>query len=330
MISNRENVSRKIKLIFGAVILLVVLLGIVIFFTNIFDKVSIESVPQMIWILAALMSLGCLIVLVAKMVTITNHLGAIGEKLEKINEAVEKSRSQLVQISQNTYLSETAKAIASREYDRQSLRDAVLEKLHQQDFDAAAEIIKEIEHSTVYKELASQLRQETDQYRESGDQEKINQVIEHCEKLYHTYQWGKASLLIEKLIKDYPSSEKVLSMRQKLFDKKQERKKALLNTWDHAVKNQLTDRSIEILKELDQYLTPNEGLAMQEAARDVFRNKLHSMGVRFSLAVSGKQWKTALDAGEEIVKEFPNSKMAEEIREKLTVLRQKVEQVKSI
>ena len=74
------------------------------------------------------------------------------------------------------------------------------------------------------------------------------------------------------------------------------------------------------------YLTPNEGLALQEAARDVFRNKLHSLGVQFSLAVSEKQWAKALETGQQIIHDFPNSRMAEEIREKVDVLRQKVEQ----
>ena len=73
------------------------------------------------------------------------------------------------------------------------------------------------------------------------------------------------------------------------------------------------------------YLTPNEGLALQEAAKDVFKTKLHNMGVKFSVAVTEKQWVTALDVGEQIVGDFPNSRMAEEIRAKLDVLKQNVQ-----
>ena len=53
------------------------------------------------------------------------------------------------------------------------------------------------------------------------------------------------------------------------------------------------------------------------------QNKLHSLGVRFSLAVSGRNWQTALETGREIIKDFPNSKMAEEIRERIDTLEQK-------
>jgi len=99
----------------------------------------------------------------------------------------------------------------------------------------------------------------------------------------------------------------------------------LLAAWDEAVKRQQTDRSLDILKELDFYLSPNEALALQEAARDVFRTKLHNLGVQFALAVAEKQWVNALDVGQQIINDFPNSKMSEEIRGKLSVLQQNVQ-----
>ncbi|MHC4352877.1 MAG: hypothetical protein ACYS0H_09160, partial [Planctomycetota bacterium] len=73
------------------------------------------------------------------------------------------------------------------------------------------------------------------------------------------------------------------------------------------------------------YLTPNEALALQEAARDVFRTKLHNLGVQFAIAVTEKQWGGALDIGQQIINDFPNSKMSEEIRGKLNILQQNVQ-----
>ena len=274
-----------------------------------------------------------LVVMLAAVVVILavtlKKLDIIGEnnaRLEKICENLEKNRSELLQIKQNTRLSETAKAIASRDADRYSLREAVLDRLHQQDFNATYEIIDEIAHSTAYKELAEQLRTEADEYRQATDAERESQVIVHIENLLENFQWVRASNLIERLITAAPKSQTAKAMRQKLIDKKEERKKALLNTWDDAVKRQATDRSLQILRELDLYLTPNEGLALQEAARDAFRTKLHNMGVRFSLVVSGRQWEKALEIGRQIVQDFPNSKMAGEIREKMKILEQNVEQ----
>ena len=94
----------------------------------------------------------------------------------------------------------------------------------------------------------------------------------------------------------------------------------MLAVWDEAVKSKNTDRSLAILKELDMYLTPGEGLALQESASTVFRTKLHNLGVQFALAVSEKRWKDSLRTGRQIVRDFPNSRMAKEIRAKMDVL----------
>jgi hypothetical protein len=114
-------------------------------------------------------------------------------------------------------------------------------------------------------------------------------------------------------------------MRQQLLDHKEERKRILMAAWDDAVQQGETDRSLEILRELDMYLTPNEGLALQEAAKDVFKTKLHNLGVQFAMAISNKEWDEALEVGQQIIRDFPNSRMSTEIKEKLDVLRQNVE-----
>lgn len=325
-LEEEQSLSQRFKwhiIIICAVLAVVVLLTV---FTDIFQGPRTTTAPAFVWKLGGLIVLITLLAMLAAAFGIFNVVRENDKKLGKIAEDIEKSREVLLQINQSTRLSETAKAIASRDADHQSLREAVFDRLQQKDFAAASEIIDEIAHSTGYQELAKQLRVEADKYRDATDTERVNQVIANIEKLFESFQWAKASAQIEKLIAVFPESEKAKAMRQKLLDKKQERKKVLLNAWDDAVKRQATDRSLEILKQLDMYLTPNEGLALQEAARDVFRNKLHNLGVQFSLAVSGKEWDKALMTGEQIMRDFPNSRMSEEIREKWDILKQIAQQ----
>jgi len=302
-----------------AVILLLIL-------TSLSRPSEAGPIARFIWLLIPLGLLAAVVLMLVRVVKGLTKLAEYGAKLEEIADALEKTHTELVHIKQNTRLSETAKAIASREADRQSLREAVFDKLQQKDFESAYEIIDEIGHATTYAELAKLLLAEADRYRDATDAERVNQVIAQIENLFGSFQWAKAGATIERLIKAYPNSEEAKTMRQKLLDKKQEHKKVLLNAWDDAVKRQATDRSIEILKELDLYLTANEGLALQEAARDVFRNKLHNLGVQFSLAVSESRWGKAVEIGDEIMRDFPNSRMAEEIREKTDTLRQNAQQ----
>jgi len=320
---NLKNPKLRIVLLYGTLLVVVVLLTVL---TDIFQPSQGGVVPQFIWLLIALIVMIAILMMLSKVFRMFESLEENGEKLEKVSGSLEKIRAVLTQIGQNTRISETAKSITFRDADIQALRETVFDKLQQQDFNATFEIIDEIAHSTGYKELADQLRIEANGYRGATDQERINQVIAHIDKLLDDHQWPKASAHIERLIKAEPDSEKARAMRQKLFDKKDERKRILLTAWDDAVKRQATDRSLEILRELDMYLTPNEALALQEAARDVFRTKLHNLGVEFSLAVSERQWTQAYQTGKQIIHNFPNSKMAAEIRERIDILKQKFEQ----
>ncbi len=326
MDSEKGDFSRRSKwlvVIISLVVLVVV--AILTLFTDIFANTQMDLPRQLIFVLGVLVFLGALLTILSRLFRILDALKDNSARLKEVAGALEKIGTELTHINHSTRVSETAKAIAFRDEDRQSLREAVFDKLQQQDFVAANQLIDEIAQRPEYKDLAEQLRAQARRYHDATDQERMNQVIAHIERLLDTCQWAKASAQIEGLIKAHPNAERAKAMRQVLLDKKQQRKRILLAAWDDAVKSQETDRSLEILKELDFYLTPNEGSALQEAARDVFRTKLHNLGVQFAIAVTEKQWTGALDVGRQIIKDFPNSKMSEEIRGKLDVLTQNVE-----
>jgi hypothetical protein len=294
-------------------------------FTDIFQKSQTDLFRQLVFILGALVFIIALLTTLSRVIKILDALRDNSAKLEEVTKALEAISSGLTQINHSTRVSDAAKAIVFRDADIQTLREAVFDKLQQQDFGAADDIINEIAKRPEYKDLAEQLRIQADRYHDATDQERLNQVIVHINKLLDDCQWGRASAQIEGLIKANPDNEQAKAMRQVLLDKKQERKRILLAAWDDAIQKQETDRSLEILKELDQYLTPNEGLALQEAARDVFRTKLHNLGVQFAISVTEKRWVDALEIGQNIIADFPNSKMSEEIRDKLDVLKQNVQ-----
>jgi hypothetical protein len=295
-------------------------------FTNVF-KTS-EAVRQLAWLMGVLggvIFLFALLIMLGRVSKIATAMSENSAKLEEASKALSTIRDGLMQINHSTRVSEAAKAIAFRDEDKRSLREAVFERLKENNFDGAYEIVDEIENHSEYRLLAEELRRQVDGYRNATEEERVDQGIAQVGKLFDAAQWVKASLQIESLIRLHPEAERVKALRQQLVDRKEERKRILLATWDDAVKRQETDRSLEILRELDMYLTPNEALALQEAAKDVFRTKLHNLGVQFALAVSDKQWSNALEIGQQIMRDFPNSRMSVEIGEKLHVLRQNVE-----
>jgi hypothetical protein len=265
------------------------------------------------------------LLILARISSIVDALGENSQRLEEVTRVLSKLGDSLHDICRSTQLSETAKAIAFRDTERDSLQEAVSAKLNSRNFEAAYQLIDEIGQRPEYRDLAETLRGQAEKHRDAIRMERIHKVIGQIETLLDQYEWTKASVQIEGLIKAYPDSERARSMRQHLHHKREQHKKELLSAWDNAVQHQDTDKGLAILKELDHYLTPNEALALQEAAKDVFRTKLHNMGVKFSMAVSDKNWHEALSVGRQIITEFPNSKMSEEIKSKLDVLQQNVQ-----
>lgn len=296
---------------------------LVVLCTDLFDTAQPGKMPDFVWLVCLALIIAALAVVITKLVSLQNRIENNGQKLEKIADAYEKNKAVLGMIMGSSQLSEGAKTVAYRTSEIRAIRQAVFDKLQTKDFEAATKLIDELEDIKRYRDLADQLRKETTEFRSGGDESREGQLIANIDKLLDEYQWGKAAQQIENLIKAFPGSKNAQQMPQKLLDKKQDRKKTLLSLWDDAVKRRATDRSLEILRELDQYLSPNEGLALQEAARDSFRTKLHNLGVQFSLAVSGKQWQKAIETGQLIVRDFPNSRMAQEIRENMEALKQK-------
>ena len=245
-----------------------------------------------------------------------------GQKLETAVELANRNRELLTQISRHMCLSDSARQIAFGDIERMELAEAVLGKLHQRDFDTTFSMIESMARHTEHKALAKQLRATADKFRTATEEEQIEQIITHVQQLCNQCHWAQAQVKISKLLNGFPDSDKAKEVLKRYHQAKDKRKKDLLEAWDDAVKLQQTDRSLEILKELDLYLSPSEGLALQESASSVFRTKLHNLGMEFSLAVTEKNWQKALEAGDQIVADFPNSKMAHEIRDKKQILQQ--------
>jgi hypothetical protein len=323
MDSNKDSQVRQFKWhipVIVAAVVAVILLGV---FTRLFENAA--AVRDLLFMFGSLVSLAALVVVLTQISGIVNTLRDNSAKMEEAAKTLENIHRGLERINHSTRVSEVVKTIAFRGEEKESLREAVFDKLKERDFNGAYEIVDEIAGHAGYRGLAEELRREVDQYRDATEDERLDQTVAHIEGLFDGAQWAKASVQIESLIRTHPNSEKAKAMRQELVDRKEQHKRSLLSAWDNAVKRQETDRSLEILRELDMYLTPNEALALQEAAKDVFRTKLHNMGVQFAMAISDKQWASALDVGQQIIRDFPNSRMSNEIRQKLHVLQQNVQ-----
>ena len=121
----------------------------------------------------------------------------------------------------------------------------------------------------------------------------------------------------------FPDNEQVRNLPHEIDSRRQAHKKQLTQNWHEAVARHDNDGSIEILKQLDPYLTPAEAETMQETVRGVFKEKLNNTGAQFATAVKEQRWAEAIRIGETISKEFPNSRIAQEVRENMETLKKR-------
>ncbi len=234
-----------------------------------------------------------------------------------------QSEAILTQINENQLLSEAVKAVAFREKDRAVVQEAIQQDIRVGNWDSALYLIQVLDEKFSCPQEALKLRAELEEYRKATIQEKIDKGIKHIESLWMIHHYEDAQKEVELLMRIYPREERVQALEGETARRQQGHKKELLARWDKAVKSNDVEQGVELLKLLDEYLTPTEAAALEESARGVFRAKLHNMGVQFSLFVTEREWNKALKLGREIIEEFPNSRMAQEVRDKLPVLEQR-------
>lgn len=247
--------------------------------------------------------------------------------MQPVNERLQHLCVLLDLVSEQQLISERAKAIAFREKDREALRRAIREEMNGRDFDAALALAAEIETVFGYKQEADQLRGEIVKMRDSDMRRDVTEAVAAIERFCRAEQWTLALREAERMLGLYPQDAQAAKLVQEVENRRQQHKKQLLDSWQDAVSRHDIDGSIAILKGLDQYLTPQEAAGMQETARQIFKDKLQLLGHQFTMAVREHQWAEAVRLGEALITEFPNSRMAQEVREQMALLREKAAEI---
>ncbi len=245
------------------------------------------------------------------------------EALKPLVDRMEQVSVMLNLISEQQLLSDRAKSVAFREKDRDALRRAIQEEIASGEFEAAFALADDIERAFGYKAEADVLRKEITERRDQTFQKQFTETAATIENFVRAEQWPAAIMEVENLQKRVPNNPRVNGLLIEIEQRKQQHKKSLIDSWNDAVARHDVDGSIAILKKLDNYLTPQEAEQLQESVRGVFKEKINQLRTQFSLAVQDHHWGEAIKIGEQIMRDFPNSKIAEEVRSSMDGLRKR-------
>jgi len=246
---------------------------------------------------------------------------SITDKITPMSDAMDQMAVLLNLISEQQLLTERAKSVAFREKERDTLRRAIQEEIARQDWEAALALANEIETGFGYKMEADRFRMEISQRRSELVRRQINDAIAGIDRHMRAENWGAAQREGDRLMQVYPADEQVQRLPQDIEARRQQHKRQLLESWHDSVNRKDVDGAIEILKRLDPYLTPAEAESMQESARSIFKEKLNILRGQFSTAVQDTRWAEAIRIAEEVIRDFPNTQMAKEMRETLPAMR---------
>ena len=249
------------------------------------------------------------------------HIATRIERLESLLEDMARSARKQADLAA---LSDQSKSLLFRDREIDAFREAIHENLMRQDYASAQALIEIIATRLGYPEEAARLRAEVEASRKTTAQEKIDQAIGRIETIIELNDWSRALRMSQRLSRAFPNDTRVAALPERIEAARVRHKRDLLEAYGEAVRKNDVDRGIELLKELDMYLPPQEAAALQDSARGVFRAKLHMLGVQFAIRVTEGQWSEAVTVGEEIVREFPNTRMAQEVRLKMDSLRARV------
>jgi hypothetical protein len=247
---------------------------------------------------------------------------ALLDMVETMRRQAENTRT----IADNSSLSEWAKRIVYREKDYEYLRDTIQAASVRQDWVAAERLVKELDEEFGLREEAIRLRDELARARKATTEEKVAAALRRFESLCGLQKWDQARRESQRLQTLFPDEPRITGLAAELDLRRQQYKRNLLKAYDDAVRNQDVDHAHRLLFELDHYLAPNEGAALKESARGVFKAKLQQMGAQFALAVEDRQFVKAIAIGERLTREFPNSRFAQEIASMMPALRQRATQ----
>ncbi|NOT01060.1 MAG: hypothetical protein HOP29_10570 [Phycisphaerales bacterium] len=276
------------------------------------------AMPMAAMMIAVSVGISVLIRLALKIEANTSRLHGVTHEL---CERLEDYHRTLTAIAENTALSDSAKSIVSRAKEREALRGVIHEEIRKEDFESVFHLIDDLEQRLGYRDEAERLRQETREECAEAFRSKLKAALEHVTKLLGARRWGHAGREIERLEKLMPNEPRVRELWELLETRRDEYKQVLMGEWNKAAGESNVEKGIELLGELDQYLTGDEARALQSTAREFYKERLQQLGVQFQFAVKEKRWRDGLAVALQIIEDFPNARMAAELRERLEALR---------
>lgn len=260
---------------------------------------------------------------VATAAPLTIRAGGSGEVSGRLSGEFQKLREAIEALANEQALSDDARRVLHRQREREMLRAAIEEDIQSRDFPAATTLVKELAERFGYRADAERFRERIEAASFEQQESEVASALASLESLLLDRRWDAAELEANRISRLHPDSPRISGLQHRVYQARRMYKQDLERRFLHAAKEDRVEEAMNLLKELDAYLTEQEGAQYLELARGVIGKARENLGAQFKLALHDRRWPQAADIGERIIEEFPNSRMAEEVRALIDDIRAK-------
>lgn len=226
---------------------------------------------------------------------------------EGVVEAVER-------LMEHAALSDDARRVLNRRADRHLLRQAIEEDMQSGDHEAALVLVRELAERFGYRSDAEELRARIEAARFEAVEQRITEAIGRLDALIVARRWDEAMTEAARITRTHPDSHRVEGLRHRVEQARATYKMDLERRFLLAAQQDRVDDAMTLLHEMDQYMSEQEAGPLREVARGVIGKARENLGVQFRLAVQDRRWRHAAELGDRIIADFPNTRMAQEVR----------------
>lgn len=232
----------------------------------------------------------------------------------------------LAEIREHTMLSDAAKRTLFRDREIALLRGAIEDDIARSEYNAALALCDEMAELFGYRQEAETFRSRIGQARREQYELEVAGALDEFDAALDGRDWAAVHQQAARIRRLYPDSHVVADLDQRIHRARDEHKRELEAHFIEAAERDDVEGAMGLLKQLDRYLGREEAGRLTEVAQGVIVRHRENLGGRFRVAVGERRWSLAAQLGEAIVAEFPNSKMATEVRPMLEVLRSRAGQ----
>ncbi|MEE2972080.1 MAG: hypothetical protein VX672_03055 [Planctomycetota bacterium] len=230
---------------------------------------------------------------------------------------------RLQRIEEHVMLSDGAKRLLYRDRELELVRMMLEQDVAAGDHDAALRLVDELAAQVGRLEEAENHRTRIDSLRRAAVDRRIAEGMQTIRRLLAGNDWKAATRAADRLHRLLPDAPGLEDLGNQITSARTRHSIEVETRMRDAHAEGRIDDAMALLRELDRHLIRGESSRVVDVAQAIIVAHRDLMGRRFRAAVSEKAWADSVGLGEAIARDYPNTRMAEEVAEMMPTLRQR-------